>query len=88
MGTGGKITFRVKKMIVAVENKENPSPLLLRNRQVARPQKCRTFVFYKKNTFAFIFKKFKIGYAIDCLTYSFIFIILECTSLLCGTDAQ
>lgn len=41
------------------ENEGNPSLLLPRDRQVARPQKMQDFYFYKENLFAFIFKKFK-----------------------------
>lgn len=41
------------------ENEGSLSPLLPRDRQVARPQKMQDFHFYKENPFAFIFKKFK-----------------------------
>lgn len=44
---------------MAGENEGSLSPLLPRDRQVARPQKMQDCYFYKENPFAFIFKKFK-----------------------------
>ena len=45
---------------MAAENKGNPSPLLPRDGQVARPQKMQDFYFYKEGR-GLIFKKFKPG---------------------------